>query len=119
MQELKDHAVPGNITGTDAKDFSELFPVIESPAPSLRCKATGTIYPNMPPFTDRSDMLEPYWPTTQADPVEVVPATVAEPELEAVVSVEAPTAVAVKAAAKRGTNKRQPAPALTTPADDL
>lgn len=82
--ELKDHAIPGDTAGTDAKEFAELFPPIESTATLLRCKATGVLYPNQPPFTDRSDMLEPYVPATTAPTTPTEPAPViAAPVVEA------------------------------------
>jgi len=79
---LKEHAIPGDITGTEAKNFNELYPEIKSPAPFLRCKFTGVLYPNTPTFAERSDILEPHWPTAPvvaptAEPVTPVPADVA------------------------------------------
>lgn len=95
--ELKDHAIPGDTAGTAAKEFAELFPPIESTATLLRCKATGVLYPNQPPFTDRSDMLEPYVPATTAPTTPTEPAPVIAAPVIAAPGIAAPVVEALQA----------------------
>ena len=91
-----DVAIPGDITGTNAKSFRERFPVIEEPAPFLRCRYTGVIYPNQFPFNERSDMVEAYW----GEPVVASPVPVQVEQMVAAVAAPVP------AAPKKGKTKR-------------
>ena len=62
----REYAVPGDITGTTMSSFTERFPPIEdSSIPYLKCKYTGVVYPNQPPFNLRTDILSPFYPKAE------------------------------------------------------
>jgi hypothetical protein len=97
--ELQDNAVPGDTLG---QPFDEVFDPIETNAPQLRCKHTGAIYPNQFPFTERSDILEPYFPPSAKPPQtaatvaptttpEIVPVPIADPVVQSQPTVVVPS----------------------------